>query len=90
MSDKNLWSNLKLLKSTDEIKFVIGDKEDYLWSKQAIKKHKLTKNFNVLFSPVYNKIEPENIVDWILKDNLDVRFQIQLHKSIWDAEKKGV
>ena len=90
MSDKNLWSNLKLLKPSDEIKFVIGDKKDYLWTKEIIEKYNLTRNFNVLFSPVYNKIEPKSIVDWILKDDLDVRFQIQLHKSIWDAEKKGV
>tara|TARA_B100000029_G_scaffold508008_1_gene593898 strand:- start:4135 stop:4629 length:495 start_codon:yes stop_codon:yes gene_type:complete len=90
MSDKNLWSNLKLLKPSDEIKFVIGDKKDYLWTKEIIEKYNLTRNYNVLFSPVYNKIEPKSIVDWILKDDLDVRFQIQLHKSIWDAEKKGV
>ena len=90
MSDKNLWSNIKLLKNTDEVKFVIGNKDDYLWSKGITEKYNLSKKTNVLFSPVYNKINPKKIAEWILEDKLDVRFQIQLHKSIWDSEEKGV
>ena len=90
MSDKNLWHNLKLLKKDDEIKFVIGTKEDYIWSKKIIKKHKLDTICSILISPVYNKIDSKKIVEWILKDNINVRFQMQMHKQIWEPDKKGV
>ncbi|MBR73416.1 MAG: 7-carboxy-7-deazaguanine synthase [Dehalococcoidaceae bacterium] len=90
MSDKNLWSNIDLIKPSDEIKFVIGDKKDYNWSKKIIKKYNLTDKCTILFSPVYNKIEPKTMVEWIMKDNLNVRFQTQLHKSIWNHNTKGV
>jgi len=90
MEDKNLWSNIKLLKKNDQVKFVIGNRKDYDWTKKIIKKYKLIDNFEVLLSPVFEKIESKSIVDWIIKDNLNVRFQIQLHKAIWDPEKTGV
>ena len=82
--------NIDLLKKTDQIKFVIGDKEDYNWSKKIIKKYNLKEKNEILFSPVFDKIKPKRIVDWIMKDNLDVRFQMQLHKFIWEHDKKGV
>ena len=90
MSDKNLWSNIDLIKHNDEIKFVIGDDKDYKWSKDIINKYNLLDKCKVLFSPVYGKIEAKTMVDWILKDNLNVRFQTQLHKSIWPHDTKGV
>lgn len=90
MSDRNLWSNIKLLKKNDQVKFVIGNKNDYNWSKNIIKKYNLTNKGEVLFSPVFGEIEPQKIVDWLIKDNLDVRFQMQLHKYIWEHDKKGV
>ena len=90
MCDKNLWSNIDLIKKTDEIKFVIGDKKDYEWSKNIIKEYNLLNKCKVLFSPVYNKIESKEMVEWILEDNLNVRFQTQLHKSIWPHDTKGV
>ena len=90
MSDRNLWTNIDLIKANDEIKFVIGDQKDYNWSKKIIKKYKLTDKCTILFSPVYNKIEPKTMVEWIMKDNLNVRFQTQLHKSIWNHNTKGV
>jgi len=90
MVDKNLWENIDYIKNTDEIKFVIGDKKDYIWTKKIIKKYKLFKRCAILLSPVYKKIEPKNLVAWILKDNLDVRFQIQIHKEIWEDTKRGV
>ena len=90
MSDRNLLDNFKYIKKTDEIKFVIGNQEDYLWAKNMIKKYKLDKKCSILISPVHNKIKEKTIVDWILKDNLNVRFQIQLHKKIWDESTKGV
>jgi len=90
MADKNLWSNINFLKKDDQIKFVIGNKDDYNWSKDIIKKYKLNNKTEVLFSPVFGVIEPQKIVDWMIKDNLEVRFQIQLHKYIWEHDKKGV
>ena len=90
MVKKNLWENINYIKDKDEVKFVIADKKDYNWAKEKIKQYNLTKKSKVLMSPAYKEIAPKKIVKWILKDNLDVRFQIQLHKFIWDAEKKGV
>ncbi len=90
MEKKNYWQNVDFLKDKDEVKFVIADKQDYKWSKNIIEKYKLTQKCNVLMSPSYNKIKPIDISKWILDDGLDVRFQIQLHKIIWDEESRGV
>lgn len=90
MSHKNLLDNFNYIKKTDEIKFVIGDKKDYLWTKDIIENHKLNEKCSILISPVHKKIKEEKLVKWILKDNLNVRFQIQLHKQIWDEDTKGV
>ena len=90
MSDKNLWENIKYLKKSDEVKFVIGNKGDYTWTKKIIKDYNLNNICKILISPVYNKIESKKIVKWILKDNLDVRYQIQIHKEIWNDTKRGV
>tara|TARA_B100001094_G_scaffold91924_1_gene87894 strand:+ start:598 stop:1239 length:642 start_codon:yes stop_codon:yes gene_type:complete len=90
MSDKNLWTNINFLKKEDQVKFVIGDREDYEWTKKILKKYNLNTKCEILFSPVFNKIEPKIIVDWIMEDNLDVRFQLQIHKFIWEENKKGV
>tara|TARA_B100000287_G_C20456708_1_gene711650 strand:- start:45 stop:686 length:642 start_codon:yes stop_codon:yes gene_type:complete len=90
MENKNLWTNLDYIKKTDEIKFVVGNKVDYEWTKNIIKKYDLENKCHLLISPVYDKIDNEKIINWILKDNLKIRFQIQLHKEIWDKDKKGV
>ena len=90
MKKKNYWENLKFIKQKDEIKFVIGNKEDYEWAKRKINEYNLTKKCMVLMSPVYKEIESKTIIEWILNDNLDVKFQIQLHKNIWEDETKGV
>ncbi|WP_069649423.1 radical SAM protein [Caloranaerobacter ferrireducens] len=81
-------SNFNYLRDNDEIKFVIGTREDYNWSKEIIKKY-YNKGI-ITFSPIYNMIEPKEIVSWILKDKLDVRFQLQLHKIIWNPDERGV
>ena len=90
MDSKNMWDNINYLKKNDEIKFVIGDRIDYEWTKQKIEEFKLNQICDILISPVYGEIEPKEIVKWILEDNLKVRFQIQMHKEIWPADKKGV
>lgn len=86
--ENNVWGNLSKIKSEDEIKFVILDKEDFIWSKNIIKEYSMNQE-QVLFSPVYGKLNPTNLSDWILQESLNVRVQLQLHKILW-GEKKGV
>lgn len=90
MVKKNLYENINYIKPTDEIKFVIGNREDYEWSKEIIRKFELGSKCNLLFSVVFGKLEPVTLVEWILKDKLRVRFQIQVHKYIWAPHMKGV
>jgi len=90
MKKKNLWENINYLKLDDEVKFVIGNREDYDWAKNKIKKYNLTNTCKVLMSPTYKEIEPKMITEWILEDNLNIRFQVQLHKEIWPEEERGV
>lgn len=81
--DKNHLANLDYLNTHDQIKFVICNREDYLWSKQFIEQHKLIERFQILFSPSYHQVTNKELADWIIEDQLAVRFQIQLHKYIW-------
>ena len=90
MMKKNLWENINYLKKKDEVKFVIEDANDYKWAKEKITQYNLLEKCNILMSPSYNKIKPEKITKWILNDNLDIRFQIQLHKEIWENVERGV
>lgn len=90
MSNKNLFSNFDFLKPSDEVKFVISDKDDYNYSLDVIKKYNLENRAKILMGCVFNKLHPKELVEWILNDNLNVRFQLQIHKYIWDPETKGV
>jgi 7-carboxy-7-deazaguanine synthase len=90
MSDKNLFENISYLKPKDEIKFVIGDRDDYDWAKEIILKYNLCKKVKVLMSPVFEVTQNIDLASWILNDGLKVRFQIQLHKYIWHPETRGV
>ena len=84
----NFWPNLANIKPNDEIKFVIQDFDDFTWSIDIIEKYQLNQN-QILFSPVYNVLASEQLAEWILKHQLNVRLQLQLHKILW-GEKKGV
>lgn len=90
MTKKNHYENIQYLKKEDEIKFVIGDRNDYDWAKEIISKYKINTKCEILFSTVFGKLENIDLVNWILEDNLNVRFQTQLHKQIWEPEKRGV
>ena len=83
---RNLWSNLPLLTARDQIKFVICSREDYEWSKGIVAEHGLTAICDVLFSPSFTQIKPSDLADWIVADRLPVRFQLQLHKILWNDE----
>ena len=88
---RNLWSNIPHLAKRDEVKFVIGSREDYEWSREQLRTHDLaTRCGGVLFSPIFGRIEPRDIVAWILEDKLPVRFQLQMHKFIWEPRARGV
>lgn len=90
MMKKNNYDNINYLKPTDEVKFVIGTLEDYEWTKTIIEQYKLIEKCSVLFSVVFDKLEPATLVNWILEDKLKVRYQLQMHKIIWHPETKGV
>ena len=90
-SHNNRYENIKHLKTKDEVKFVIGSEEDYAWSRDKLISENLNELCgNVIFSPVFAQLEYSEIVDWIVRDGLDVTFQLQLHKFIWDPTEKGV
>src|SRR5256714_1923806 len=89
--DKNLWSNIEYLAERDEVKFVIGSRDDYEWSRDKVRRFDLPARCHaVLFSPIFGRIDPRQIVEWILTDKLDVRFQLQMHKFIWTPTQRGV
>jgi len=91
-SEKNDLSNLNRLTSKDQIKFVIGNREDYEYAKKIIRQIK-QPGFpvgNILFSPIFGKIRPDSLAEWILDDRLRVRLHLQIHKIIWDPNKRGV
>ena len=87
--ENNDWNNLSLIKSNDEIKFVITNEEDYEWAKKIILNENLVKKGTILLSPVHGEVDSESLASWILRDSLPVRLQLQLHKIIW-GNKKGV
>jgi 7-carboxy-7-deazaguanine synthase len=87
--DKNRYENIAYLSAQDEVKFVIAGEEDYNWSKNILKQYDLTNHCHVLFSPVADQQNPTQLAEKILEDKLAVRFQIQLHKFLWqDAQGK--
>ena len=90
MEKKNLWSIVEDLQPNDEVKFVIGNREDFDWAKDRITEYSLDKICTLLFSPTFEKIDPQLMVEWILAENLPVRMQMQMHKMIWSPDKQGV
>ena len=91
MVKRNLYSNMMGLTKRDEVKFVIGSREDYDWSKAQIEKYDIAnKAGTVLFSPVHGMLNESELAAWILEDRLPVRFQVQLHKIIWPEVTRGV
>ena len=90
MSKEMDFTNLDYIKSSDEIKFVITNREDYEWSKDIIQKYKLMEKCKLLFSPAFGTLPPENLAKWIIGDKLKIRFNLQLHKYIFSAEQRGI
>ncbi len=88
---RNLYTNIARLTYRDEVKFVLGSREDYEWARGMMHDHGLASKVRaVLFSPVFGKIAPSDIVAWMLEDQLPARFQLQMHKFIWEPKARGV
>lgn len=81
---KNMLSNLDHLKPTDQVKFVLCNDKDYHWARELMQEHQLSERVLLLFSPSWKELEPATLADWIVRDRLPVRFQIQLHKILWN------
>jgi len=90
MSHRNCWANIPLLREQDQIKFVIASRKDYEWAKGRIEEHDLRSGHEVLFSPVWDSLDPKDLAEWILKDGLKVRMQVQIHKILWGSDARGV
>ncbi len=88
---RNDWSNLALLKPSDEVKFVIADRADYEFARELVQREKLTGRVAaVLFSPVHAELAGQQLAEWVIADRLEVRVQLQMHKYIWSPETRGV
>ncbi len=83
---RNRWENIPLLTPHDQVKFVVCDRADFDWAKAIVAEHRLTARCDVLFSPSYTQINPRELADWIVVEKLPVRFQMQLHKLLWNDE----
>jgi len=80
---KNRYENLDLLSKKDQLKFVLCDEADYLWAKQILDNYQLSGRCEILFSAAEGQLKPELLADWIIRDQLPVRMQVQLHKILW-------
>jgi 7-carboxy-7-deazaguanine synthase len=88
--DANVWSNLDRLRPTDEVKFVLGDREDFDWAVDVVRRHDLSGRCPVLMSAVFGRVDPTELAAWILETRLPIRLQVQLHKVLWDPRARGV
>lgn len=90
-SEKFCFKNLDALERKDQVKFVVGDEDDYKFAVEFLKHYELKRRVDeVLFSPVFGRLAPRLLAEWILRDGLHVRLGLQLHKFIWDPETRGV
>jgi 7-carboxy-7-deazaguanine synthase len=85
--ERNLWANLDVLTERDEIKIVLVDEADYHWAVDIVSRYRLAERCTVLFSSAHGQLQPRDLAEWILRDGLPVRMQIQLHKFLWGEEK---
>jgi 7-carboxy-7-deazaguanine synthase len=90
MVERNDYKNLERLSKNDELKFVVADEADFVWAIDLIEKHQLLEKCPILVSPVFGKMSEETLAELVLASGLEIRMQLQLHKYIWDPEKKGV
>ena len=82
--DKNRYENIPMLRASDEVKIVLADAADYDWARAQIATHALDRRCSVLLSPVAGALDPAELAEWVVRDRLPVRFQLQLHKILWN------
>ena len=87
--EKNQWANLAQLRQSDELKFVLTSEDDYQWAKRVILDRRLDAVCPILLSPAFAELEYSQLAEWVLRDKLKVRMQVQLHKVIW-GERRAV
>ncbi len=90
MAGRMRWENIPVLRAKDEAKFVIKDRSDYEWARDFVRQQDLARRCTVLFAPVFGELDLRDLAEWILADRLPVRFQMQVHKYIWDPHMRGV
>lgn len=88
--ERNYWPNLDRLKPTDQIKFVISSRADWDWAEQTVRANRLDSRFQLLLSAVFGEVELESLVNWLLESGLNMRFQLQIHKYVWEPNQRGV
>lgn len=86
----NLWENMDHLRPHDEVKFVIGTEEDFVYAKRIVAQYALPSRCHVLFGCVFDALSPATLAEWILRDNVPARLQLQMHKYIWNPSQRGV
>jgi len=89
-NQKVMWENVWRLTRDDEVKFVVADRHDYEWARGIIRDRFGITKTKILLSTVFGELPPRNLVEWILEDGLQVRFQVQIHKLIWPRDMRGV
>ncbi len=90
MMDRMHWANLGKLTTKDEAKFVLADRKDYEWACATMAEQGLAGRCTVLMSPVFGRLDPRQLAEWMLADRLPARFQLQVHKVIWTPDMRGV
>lgn len=88
--DANFWPNVDRLKPSDEVKLVIASETDFRWAETTIREHRLDERAQVTLSPVFGRVSPRQLADWLLASGLAVRMQVQLHKIVWSPDARGV
>jgi 7-carboxy-7-deazaguanine synthase len=86
----NRWTNLEVLKPTDQIKFVLASRRDFDWAIETIRSRGLERRCHLLLSPVFGSVPPVELAEWLLESGLQARMQLQMHKYIWDPDARGV
>jgi 7-carboxy-7-deazaguanine synthase len=90
MERKNLWANVAHLGPADEVKFVITDRADFDWAVERIHEHRLDDRCPLLMSVAFGILEPVRLAEWIIESGMQIRFQLQMHKYIWEPSTRGV
>lgn len=90
MADRNRWSNLAVLTPRDEVKFVLADRADFDWAVEIDRRYGMSSRCSVLFAPVFGVLSPTDLAAWILDTGIRARLQVQLHKYLWDPQRRGV